>query len=225
MTSGKPYEISISLKIFGIATSMLGLLIVMVCFSSNRLRRVNLEITALAESIIPISDRVAQVGIHALEQELYFERILKLYEIEPLNRAQIAREKAQFEQQGNRVDQKLAAAVQLTQKAIAHAKITANEQELAQIMPMLAQIKKKHQEFHDYGTTVFKQLEADKSAAAPQLEAGLKVKERQFNQEIAAIVIKLEDFTTTAAHKGQNHQQQVQQLSLLVSIFTTGFGL
>ncbi len=204
---------------------MLGLLIVVVCFSSYKLRRVNLEITALAKYIIPISDRVAQVGIHALEQELYFERILKLYEIEPLNRAQIEQEKAQFAQRGDHIDQKLAETEQLTQKAIAHAKITANEQEWIQIMPMLAQIKQKHQEFHDYGTTVFKQLEAHESAEAPQLEAGLKVKEGQFNQEIAEIVLKLEDFTATAAHKGQNHQQQVQQLSLLVALFTTGFGL
>ncbi|NES96374.1 MAG: HAMP domain-containing protein [Desertifilum sp. SIO1I2] len=225
MISRKPHGISISLKIFGIATSMLGLLIVVVCFSSYKLRRVNLEITALAKYIIPISDRVAQVGIHALEQELYFERILKLYEIEPLNRAQIEQEEAQFNQRGDRIDQKLAQAEQLTQKAIAHAKITANEQEWVQIMPMLAQIKQKHQEFHDYGTTVFKQIEAGESAEALQLEAGLKVKEGQFNQEIAEIVLKLEDFTTTAAHKGQNHQQQVQQLSLIVALFTTGFGL
>jgi adenylate cyclase len=225
MISRKPHGISISFKIFGIATSMLGLLIVVVCFSSYKLRRVNLEITALAKYIIPISDRVAQVGIHALEQELYFERILKLYEIEPLNRAQIEQEKAQFAQRGDHIDQKLAETEQLTQKAIAHAKITANEQEWIQIMPMLAQIKQKHQEFHDYGTTVFKQLEAHESAEAPQLEAGLKVKEGQFNQEIAEIVLKLEDFTATAAHKGQNHQQQVQQLSLLVALFTTGFGL
>lgn len=225
MISRKPHGISISLKIFAIAMSMLGLLIVVVCFSSYKLRRVNLEITALAKYIIPISDRVAQVGIHALEQELYFERILKLYEIEPLNRAQIEQEKAQFAQRGDRIDQKLAQAEQLTQKAITHAKITANEQEWVQIMPMLAQIKQKHLEFHDYGTTVFKQLEADSSAEAPQLEAGLKVKEGELNQEIAEIVLKLEDFTVTAAHKGQNHQQQVQQLSLLVTLFTTGFGL
>ena len=102
-----PFGISIRLKIFGIASSLLGLLVIVVLVSVSLLRRVNHEITALADYILPITDEVAEIDVHALEQELHFERVQKLYEIEPLDEAAIATEIVLFEERGDLVDEEL----------------------------------------------------------------------------------------------------------------------
>lgn len=120
---------SIGLKIFGIATSLLGLLVLVVYVSTNRLRQVSLEITALAEYVIPITDRVAQVDVHALEQELHFERVQKLYEIEPLDRDRIQAEIAAFEERNDQVDAEIAAAIALAKEALATAELPQNRTE------------------------------------------------------------------------------------------------
>ncbi|NEQ71353.1 MAG: hypothetical protein F6K21_38920, partial [Symploca sp. SIO2D2] len=76
MVTHKQLKISIGIKIFGIATSMLGLMLLVVYVSSNRLRKVNQEIAGLANYTIPITNFVAKVNVHSLEQERHSEKIL-----------------------------------------------------------------------------------------------------------------------------------------------------
>ena len=92
-------SIPIGLKIFGIAASLLGLLILVAYNSHQRLRQLQREVFDLSEYIIPITNRVDEVDTRALEQEVHLERILKLYEEKSLDVERIVQEQQQFEQQ------------------------------------------------------------------------------------------------------------------------------
>ena len=225
MVTRKQRGISIGIKIFGIATSMLGLLLLVVYVSSNRLRKVNQEIAVLANYTIPITDLVAKVNVNTLEQEYHFERILKLYEIEPLNLKRIAEEKKLFEQKGDRVYEELAQAIQLVNRASNQVQISSNQQKWTQIEPMLEQIEADHQEFHQHTTAVFELLAASKLDEAHQLEAGLEAEADQFHEEIGEIFLELEQFTVRAAEAAEVHQNTVQNLSRFAATFATIFGL
>lgn len=223
-------QIPIGLKIFGIATSLLGLLLLVVYVSSNRLRRVNDEIAGIADYVIPITDLVAEIDVHALEQELLFERILKLYETEPpagqalRHRRHIFMELQQFEQRGQRVDQELAKAEALMKTAIANAHLATNRQEWLKLEPRIERIEREHQEFHDHAIRLLK-LYDRKPDKARALTTQLQTEEADFNREIEEILLELEAFTVEAARSGQSHQQVVQSLSLSVAIIATVFGL
>ncbi|NET54764.1 MAG: HAMP domain-containing protein [Symploca sp. SIO2E6] len=225
MDKSQRWRISIGIKIFSIATSMLGLMLLVVYVSSNRLRKVNQEITGLADYTIPITNFVAKINVHALEQERHSERVLKLYEIEPLNLERIEEEKRLFEQRGDRVDEELAEAIHLVDQAATQAQISTNRQKWTQIKPILEQIEAEHQEFHDQTLAVFELLAASKFEEAHQLEAGLDSEADQFNQEIGDVFLELEEFTVEAAAAAEGHQEAVQRLSRVVATFATAFGL
>ena len=93
-------HVSIGTKIFGIATSMLGLLLGVSYVSASRIRQVNNELINIAEYLTPLTEHVAKVNVHALEQEIHFERMNRLYETEPIDFAKIEAERAIFEERG-----------------------------------------------------------------------------------------------------------------------------
>lgn len=217
--------LSIGIKIFGIATSLLGLIILVVYVFTNRLQKVNEEVTALAEYVIPITDRVAAIDVHALEQELHFERVQKLYETEPINLEPIKRELAAFEKRGALVDEEIAAAIALSQTALTTARLSSNQAEWGHIEPMLENIETEHQQFHDHAVKIFALLQAGELTTARRLEEQLAVEEKDFNEAINNIFLELEAFTVSASQAGQRHQQTVQSLSLVVAAAATIFGL
>ena len=110
--------ISIGVKIFGLATSLLSLLGLVAAVSSHRLRQVKHEIVVLAEYIIPLTEQVALVDVHVLEQELHFERVQTLYAMQPINSTSIDTELALFEERGQLVDEELAIAIEHIEAAL-----------------------------------------------------------------------------------------------------------
>ncbi|MEO0985192.1 MAG: adenylate/guanylate cyclase domain-containing protein [Cyanobacteria bacterium J06639_14] len=218
-------SLSIGVKIFGIATSLLGLLLLVVYIFTARLRQVNEEVTALAEYVIPITDRVAQIDVHVLEQELHFERVQRLYEIEPLDNNRIQAELMAFEERGELVDEELAEAIALTKTALKEATLPTAQAEWNHIAPLLEAIAIQHQQFHDHAEELLALLEAGDLEAAHQLEEALIIEETDFNQAITDIFLELEAFTVRSAQEGQQHQQTVQNLSLAVATLATVFGL
>lgn len=220
-----PQGLSIGLKIFSIATSLLGLIVLVVYVSTDRLRKVNTEITVLSDYVIPITNQVAKVDVHVLEQELHFERVQKLYEIEPPDSDQIQAELDGFEHRGELVDQEIATAVTLAQTALNQAQLPQNKAEWRDIEPLLEAIEIEHQQFHDHAAKLLALLKTGDRDTIQSLEAQLIVEETDFNQAINDIFLELEAFTVQAAQAGQQHQQVVQNLSLGVAASATVFGL
>ena len=101
------------------------------------MRQVNEEVKALAEYVIPITDRVAQIDVHVLEQELHFERVQRIYEIKPLDTRWLQAELAAFEERGALVDEELAEAIALTQTALREATLPKDQAEWNHIAPLL----------------------------------------------------------------------------------------
>ncbi|MEB3233377.1 MAG: adenylate/guanylate cyclase domain-containing protein [Leptolyngbyaceae bacterium] len=217
-------SLPIGVKIFGIAASMLGLLLVVVAVSSNRLRQVSEEIETLAEHIIPITDGVARIDVHALEQEVLFERILKHYEASTLNQALIAAEISAFEQRNAGVDAEIIEGEELIARAIAQIPDPETHEKLEFLQTKLLNVEQEHQEFHDHAREVFVLLAAKQLAAARQLEQELATEEEALDQSIEEILLELESFTVAAAAAGQQHQNTVQQISVAIAILATAFG-
>lgn len=224
MAAPKARSLPIGIKIFGIAASMLGLLLIVVYISSDRLQQVNQEIATLAESIIPITDKVAKVNVHALEQELLFERILAYYEAINPNQDQIAIEITQFERYNRAVDGEIRAGETLLENAIAQTTDTHTQNKLEFLRLQLIAVEQKHQDFHNSAKDVFRLLADQQTGEARQLERELIAAETELDRSITEILLELEAFTVAAATAGQQHQNTVQYISVAIAILATAFG-
>ncbi|MEM6255772.1 MAG: adenylate/guanylate cyclase domain-containing protein [Cyanobacteria bacterium P01_D01_bin.156] len=215
----------IGLKIFGLTASLLGLMVMVVGVSTRRLGQVNEEIINLADYALPITDRVAQIDVHVLEQELHFERVQTLYEIEPLDEERLQSELAGFMERGQQVDEEIETAIALVQTAIDEATIPEVKAKWQSIAPRLMAIETEHQLFQTHTSELLELLAAGDLESAHQLEETLVAQEVNFNQSVNDVFLELENFTVKAAQSGQYHQQVVQTLSASIAGLATLAGL
>ncbi len=226
MNKQQPISIPIGLKVFGIAVSLLGLLLLVAYNSHQKLRQLRNEIGDLAEYIIPITNLVDEVDTQALEQEIHLERILKLYEAEPLDLERITHEKQQFEDRSQQVDVEIAAAINLSQEAVTQAIIQADREELSRIGPQLTQIEQEHQDFYNHAVKLLQQLEAgERGKQIYTLELQIEAEEDHLNQEIEAILDELGSYTIHMVQLSKHHQAEVLRNSVLITIGAVGLGL
>ncbi len=223
--SKKGRKISLGIKIFGIALSMLMLLIVVAYFSYTHLSKVNARMSDLAEYLIPITDIINIVDVHVLEQEIHFEHIMKLYEIEPIDQEHITREFEQFEKRGAKVAEELLKAITLSQDAIQYAKEVENQGIFARLEPFMEQIEQQHQEFYDHALKVLELLQAQKKEDAHRLEEQLEAEEGHFDHEVGKLRLELQQYTQKAAQITRQQQQQVLHLNLIMTILGTVLGV
>lgn len=219
------HKASIGTKIFGLAASILGLLIVVVYISHERLRQVHEEVTDLAEYVIPVTNLMAKVDVHVLEQELHFERALRLAAVEYADPVLLEKELAQFEARGEQVDEELVAAEQLVDLGIKKSLTEKDRQEFLKLKPQLQQIEREHQEFHERAVELFSLLEQGKLAEYRQKQPQFARQEDEFNQAIESVLHELGQFTINAAQQGQHHQQSVLRLSAAIATIALVVGL
>ena len=72
------HSIPIGRKIFGLAISMLVLLIALSAFTYVRVKDVANELLEISEFLVPLTALLANIDVHALEQEIHLERVLRL---------------------------------------------------------------------------------------------------------------------------------------------------
>jgi len=217
--------VPIGVKIFGIATSMLTLLMGVAYINHNRIAQVNDELTDIAEYTTPITEQVARVNVHVLEQQIYFERVLRLYETEPVDLEQVEQELVKFQKLGRLVDQEIEQAIALSQEAIEAAKQTRNLIEFARLEPLLEILENEHQKLYDRSIVIFDLLQANKREEARLLEEQLEAYEEDFEQHSQNILFDLGGFTQVSTVKAKEHEEEAVKVSWLLAKVASGMGI
>ncbi|MEB3233378.1 MAG: HAMP domain-containing protein, partial [Leptolyngbyaceae bacterium] len=219
------FSLSIGTKIFGVATSMLTLLLGVTYINHRNIALVNNELIDLSQYLTRLTEEVAQINVHALEQEIHYERLVRLLTSDEGDPALIASELAQFEERGAWVDQELEEAIALAQAGIENATQTKDILEFARIEPLLEVLEADHQSFHDRSLDILERIEAGDWETAAILETQLEEFEDRFDLRIQSILFELGEVTAASAHSAEHHEQQAIRASWLLAAVATGVGL
>lgn len=221
----KRFTISIGVKIFGIASSMLALLLGVTYINHRNITLVNNELFDLAHYLTTLNERVAVINIHALEQEIHYERAVRLLETEPVDLALVEAELAKFEERGTLVDEDLEAAIALAEVAVQNATRAEDVVEFARIRPLLEVLETDHQNFHDQSVEVFALLQAGERDDAEILDQQLEKFEENFDHRLQNVLFELGEFTAASARSAKQHEQEALRVSWILAAIATGFGL
>ena len=219
------HSVPIGRKIFGLAISMLILLIALSAFTYVRVKDVANELLEISEFLVPLTALLANIDVHALEQEIHLERMLRLYEIAPLNVEHVSRELAGFEKRGGLVDAEIEQATQGVNAALAFVETKHDIIALAALQSVLTGIQKEHQGYHDHALKVMQLFQQGAREEARILEHELEQEEEDLDRELAAALHRLQAFTTRSARTQAAHQRQVLQLSRILVVLAAVVGL
>ena len=219
------FSIPIRTKLFGVATSMLALLVGSTAYNYSRVRLVNQELIDIAVYLTPLTEYVAEVNVHVLEQEIHFERIVRIYEREPVDRAYLEAELAKFEERGAWVDEEIHEAIALTQMALENTYIDENRVEFAQFMPLLTVLEEDHGRLHDYSLRIVDLLDTADKENAELLYEQLIAYEDAFDQRIENLLLELGRHTEVAALDAKAHEQAALRKGWQIVGVASGIGL
>ena len=163
-------KIPIGIKIFGIASSLLTFLLVVVYISYDHIERVNDELIDIAEYMTKLTAHSANINIHVLEQEIHLERMFRFYETEPLDTKKIKIELDAFEQRNEFVAREITEAIALSQQAVQQARIPEYIINFARLEPMFQDLGEQHQEFHEDALKIINLLSAQQRKKINLLE-------------------------------------------------------
>ncbi|MEM6255773.1 MAG: adenylate/guanylate cyclase domain-containing protein [Cyanobacteria bacterium P01_D01_bin.156] len=225
------FSLSIGTKIFGIASSMLGLLLGVAYLNYVRIRQVNHELIDIAYYLAPLTEDIANINVHVLEEEIHFERMIRYYTIDNNNQAngnnnaKASDEEEAFKERGERVKQDIATAIALADKAAESAYSPEDILEIARLRPLLEVLASEHQNLHHYSLDIIERLKASDPEAANLLATQITDFKDDFDHRIQDILFELTTFIEQSAHHAQVTEQRTLTLSWWLTGLASGIGL
>ncbi|MDV3351877.1 adenylate/guanylate cyclase domain-containing protein [Leptothoe sp. ISB3NOV94-8A] len=224
------FSLSIGTKIFGIASSMLGLLLGVAYLNHVRIRQVNYELIDIAYYLAPLTEDIANINVHVLEEEIHFERMVRYYtisnnKIDGIGSAKVNAEEEAFKERGERVKQDIAIAIALADKAAQAAHTPEDILEIARIRPLLEVLASEHQNLHHYSLDIIDRLKASDQEAATLLIDQITDFKDDFDRRIQDILFELTAFIEQSAKHAQATEQRTLNLSFWLTGLASGIGL
>ncbi|MCP3927049.1 MAG: adenylate/guanylate cyclase domain-containing protein [Desulfobacterales bacterium] len=212
-------------KILTVSGSMLILLISLSLFTYIRIGMISNELEQISNFLIPLEDRITNIGVHAIEQEIHLERIWFNFERKPINYSKIEKEKNAFEERGKLVDKEIEKALILTKKALNHIYTKKDILEFANIQTILEDIENEHQNYHDHAIKIINLLLNNNKKTAHILEENLEKEEDELNEEMEKILVEIIQYTERAVLTAEEHEKNVLKITIIIVIVAVIIGL
>lgn len=210
-------------RIFSLPLVILALLVGIAYFSLYRLSLVKNELDHVAAFWLPAVELVNQIDREMLVQRMRFERVLKLYEIQPLPSDQISREMQVWAEGGKQIDALLAAARRLVSEDTPLS--GGHRAHLARLDSALVGVGVVYRAFSAEARQTMALLGEGDREEAYQLEAKLDQGEARFERAIEATQRVVERSFEQAILHAEGHERRVLHVNLILTIVGAIFGM
>lgn len=219
----------ITFKIFAIAASTLVLLLAIAINTHGKIKLINTEVKALAESILPLSEQIDQAIVATLKQEIHLEKVLRYAEGMPEIHGNnqntfIQQHIVDFMHWADTAQQYYSQ----VQNALSDPKadLASLPKDIKRAVSLLYEHNLK---FQSNAKILIESIQnkADKHHSEAGLTALLQLKsnEKELNQESEVILEMLQNFAISNALQASRHQQQILLQNALLTMVAVAVGL
>lgn len=186
-----------------------------------QMHKIGVEIAAIAENDIPLTDIVSKIALHQTEQAVHFERAVRFgAEISHSGSARehFNKSTGEFEAISKKIAQEFEAGKTLAANAVASAHSEIETTEFKHVAASLVTIKEHHVTAEKHISEVFESLGAGNSATALKLVEKIEVEEDKLHKELEALLNNIQEFTVAAARQAEVDEKLGLRLIILVSV-------
>lgn len=219
------FSLPIGMKIFGVATSMLTLLLGVTYLSHQNIRDVNHELIDIADYLAPLNKNLAEINVHTLEQEIHFERMARYYAVDDVDQAKIKAEAEAFTLLALKVTGEISAALSLAEVAATQSYLPEDRQQAARLQAFLDMLQTDHQRLEKLSRLIMGKLAAGDLEGAQRLDTQLAEFEDAFDDRVQKILFELSDFIETSALRSQAHEEHTLKMSWGLAAIASAVGI
>lgn len=218
-------RIPIGFKVYGVACTILLVLIAAAAVNYQRMRRVNASVSDMAFYLLPLQQSLTTAAFRTREQEVYFARIFRLFEAPRPDLDRIASDREALERLGTMVDRELAAASILSGEAALGGATVQDVIEFARLEPTFRYLAQDHQQLHDQALKLIDRLADDQPDQARLLETSLDERRIAFDQRIEETLMELRPFNQEAFDRIEEHEQALLNFNIAITTAAVLLGL
>ncbi|GAA6212493.1 HAMP domain-containing methyl-accepting chemotaxis protein [Hyphomicrobiales bacterium 4NK60-0047b] len=227
-TTQKLQSMSVGTKVLAIVGFCIGLLVAVAGISIWQMSRIGVEINGIAERDLPLTVILTKVTTHQLEQSIRLERVLRAKGIRET--AGSAEENFKlafqdFKNYANKVDKEILAAEDIAQKALQQASLEKDRKLFSDVFKKLKRIELEHKEFDKHAIEAIAAAEAGDFATALKLLPIILKEETELNHTLEEMLLNIENFTSKAAIKAEEHEKFALKLISFISIAAIFIGI
>ena len=183
--------------------------------------RVKSELDQIAFHLVPITEKLTQIDMHALRQEISLERIFTYLDMDQIPLNKVKEEETKFKIYGNSVEAEFAEAKKLVQEGLRHSSTSDDIREFSRLEPFLEILEREHQILEGHGLKIIEALKKENHEQAHLLEGWLVEAEDDFNAGLLRCLETLERITERSALNAEEHEN----LLIILNWTATGFAI
>ena len=220
-------DMKIGWKIFSVVALCLAGMVVVVSLGLWNLFRIGSEIEGIAERDIPLTEVVAKITTHQLEQAVLFERAIVHSLLGETEQARAIEQ--QFEELAHRVDEEILEGEKIAEGAIEHAATEAERKEFTHVLEALKQAETEHAVYDKSAVALMKHAIGNPTADFSKELHDIEAMEDKLTHELEALLLEIEKFTHEAALTAEAHEKSailwMSIVALAVFALCTGFAI
>jgi methyl-accepting chemotaxis protein len=217
----------ISTKIYGLVLVLLALLLVASSTGIYQMNMIGEEIVDVAETDIPMTQRVTNITIHQLEQAILFERGLaagKELATNPFAGKGFKKIEHEFIELGHKVTKEMKEAEELLVENIKSAHTPEMKAEFEHLLDIIKKVDAEHDAYEALSDKAFGLYKSNKNLPTGMIEK-ITLTEDQIIHQLDAALVEIGDFTADAILTAEHHEQAGVRLLIIVTIIATLMGV
>lgn len=214
-------NLSVGVKVLSIVGLCLFALAGVAGFSIFQMNKVGVEIEAIAEQDIPLTQILTKITVHQLEQAIYLERAARFGESmahDSHAAEQFEKAVTKFETLAHQVDGEIKEGEALAEEAIIHAHTAEAAQEFEHVLSALTKIEKEHAVFDEHALEVFALLSQGFVQQAIEKEAVIEAEVEALDRELNELLTEISTFTAQATTTVEQTEKFALLLLVVISV-------
>jgi methyl-accepting chemotaxis protein len=201
-------NLSLKIKLMSFAGFLLALMILGFGYAIYSMNSIGKELAAIAEEDIPLTEKLAAISTHQLEQGIQFERALHygaILELEDEARGRFDQAVEAFDKGTEQVETEIREAEALAEQAAGH--LTGEQAaEFRTVAESLKRIEAQHVVFAEHVHKVFAAYLEGYSHQAEELAADVEHEEENLSNELGGLLAEIGKFTEESAKAAAAHE-------------------
>ena len=214
-------------KLLGSAGFLLLLLIFSSGFAIYSMNNIGHELETIAEQDIPMTEKLAAITTHQLEQAVQFERALhngSLLQSEEGASVRFREAVQRFDDGNEEIENEMHQADVMIEAAIADSSGEAL-QEFKSLNLGLKKVEEEHKEFVEHAHQVFTLLDEGNLHAAEKLALKVEHEEDQMDRELEALLSEIGRFTEVSAKHAEEYEHNAIFMLIAIAVVSVVFGI
>lgn len=214
---------NIGYKIFSIATVLVGLMIAAAFISVKLISNVKHELDVVSQTQLPVSEAVARVTVHILEQGILLQRLFVFFQETVPDSSEIEKTRREYEGYGIQIGLEFDAARSLmaNHPADSHHHTTIYDR----LLPGLDEVAKQYDTFQQDAKTLILALEVGDRATFEALLPEFDRLQDKLDHDVAAFRSALEGLVEVAAQRAKRHEVLALQVNVGLTALAVLIGL